>query len=54
MAKTYWDKLPAKQIKLAQEQKLIDYLRRSVLPLSPYYRELMEGQELGLKDFRSR
>lgn len=54
MAKTYWDTLPAKQIKLAQEQKLLDYLRRSVLPLSPYYRELMEGQGLGLKDFRSR
>ncbi len=54
MGKTCWDRLPAKQIKLAQEGRLLDYLRRSVLPLSPYYREMAERLELGPKDFRSR
>lgn len=53
MAKTYWDTLPAKQIRLAQEQKLVDYLRHKVLPLSPYYRDMMERQELKIEGFRS-
>jgi phenylacetate-CoA ligase len=53
MAKTYWDTLPAKQIRLAQEQKLISYLRQQVFPMSPFYRELFEQQELKIDDIRS-
>ncbi len=52
MAKTYWDTLPAKQIRLAQEQKLITYLRQQVFPMSPFYRELLEQQELKIGNLR--
>ncbi len=42
MRKTFWDRLPAKQYLAAQEQHLVRYIRESVYPFSPYYRELLD------------
>ncbi len=59
MAKSYWDTLPPKQIRLAQESKLIWYLREKVYPYSPYYRKLFDQQGINprkiqtLKDFQN-
>jgi phenylacetate-coenzyme A ligase PaaK-like adenylate-forming protein len=53
MARTYWDRLPAKQIRLAQEQKLIWFLREKVYPGSPYYRKLFDERGIKPEKIRS-
>ncbi len=53
MAKTYWDRLPAKQTRLAQEQKLISYLNKQVLPLSPFYHGFYSKKEEGAEELPS-
>ncbi len=43
----YWDRMPFKQYRLAQEQKLGRYIREQVYPYSAFYRALFD--ERGIK-----
>jgi len=59
MAGSQWDRMPPKQIRLAQEQKLLWFVNRVLLPGSPFYRNML--REAGVQprplrtmdDFRS-
>ncbi len=43
----YWDRMPYKQYRLAQEQRLARYIREQVYPYSAFYRTLFD--ERGIK-----
>jgi len=53
MAKTYWDRMKPRQIRLAQEQKLIWFLRERLLPGSPFYRDLLKEAGVDPRSIRT-
>lgn len=53
MAKTLWDRLPARQYIAAQEQHFIRYLREQVYPYSPYYHALLDYQKIKPRGIRT-
>ncbi len=58
MAGSYWDRMSPRQIKLAQEQKLLWFVNRVLIPGSPFYRKMLEeagfkpGSVRDMDDFR--
>jgi phenylacetate-CoA ligase len=50
---THWHTLPEKVVRRLQAEKLRHYLRSTVLPFSPHYRELFAENNLDADSFRS-
>ena len=51
--KTHWQQLPEKIVRELQAEKLRCYLRTTVLPFSPHYRELFRENNLNADSFRT-
>lgn len=48
-----WDRLPERQVRQLQIDKLRNYLRTVVLPFSAYYRDMFQARGLKVEHFRS-
>ncbi|HAM73553.1 MAG TPA: phenylacetate--CoA ligase [Verrucomicrobiales bacterium] len=53
MLREQWAQLPEAEVRRLQASRLRDYLRRTVLPFSPHYRELFKQAGLGPDSIRT-